>query len=453
MRFDGWDFLKLIYGLRAVDLLISIQDIQDVLMALEKYPELDAKRVIQSLLIHREEDRALFETVWQFLFEESIINPPENPIEYSATCSGHDASPGSSGQGKGLGHGGVTLALSESQKELFIFLQKKNLQELCQGIPTNETDDLEEQVKYILGQSGYLSWINSVELAYARGEIRDDDWMQCLEIGDLWTDSVQKFLRRNKLYQENCWDYMHEEHWRHKPLNRFTKQEESAVHQALKQMSKKLSVRPGWRKKRASRGVINISAALRETVRGNGVIHLLEYEKPTLQRPELVVLCDVSNSVAPFSEFLLYLVKKIQLRFKRVRIFLFVDVLWDISYESWNETEDMMEQIRSWGRKNSSGFTDYGEVFKEFSKSWLNEISSRATLLILGDARNNFRPAQAEYLKAIREKVRRIYWLNPMDKNDWQDRDNILKDYVPYCSQVVRCRTINDLWGIARELI
>lgn len=251
---------------------------------------------------------------------------------------------------------------------------------------------------------------------------------------------------------ENRWDLLRKVNWRYKPLNRFTLQEENAVHQALRQMGKNLAARPGWRKKRASRGVIRLSSVLKEAVRGNGLIYRLEFEQYALQRPELIVLCDISNSVAPFSQFLLYLIQRIKSRFRRVRIYLFIDVIWDISNENWVETEDSLEQIRSWGRKNSSGFTDYGRVFKEFSKDWLSEISSRATLLILGDGRNNFRPSQAEYLKEIQEKVRRVYWLNPLEESEWGNRDNLMREYKPYCTRVFRCRTIDDLWRIAREV-
>lgn len=452
MRFNGWDFIKLIDALRTVALPITTQDIRDVLFILNKYPELETKHVFRSVFIHREEDHSLFDSVWQLIFGDPLLSLGGNLSESNSTCSGHEGPACPTGHGKGLGSGGITLSLSDALKSFPNPIETKSLTIGLHRLPLIEKADFEEQVKYILGQSGYFSWINSIELAHTRGEVLDEEWMRSLELGESWKVSVRQALWRNKLNQENSWDYLREEHWRHKPLNRFTKQEETAVHQALRQMSKKLAVRPGWRKLRAHRGAICISAAIKETVRGNGIIQRLEYERRTLQRPELVVLCDVSNSVAPFSEFLLYLIKNIQLRFRKVRLFLFIDTLWDISYEPWDETEDMMEQIHSWGRKSTSGFTDYGEVFKEFSTNWLNEISSRATLLILGDARNNFRPAQADNLKTIYEKVRHIYWLNPLEKSEWQDRDNILSEYVPYCSQIVRCRTINDLWGIARKL-
>lgn len=463
---NGWNFLKLIYALRAVGIPICIQEIQEAMKVLVRFSDLAPQIVFRTIFIHRKEDIDLFELVWQVLFQNLKNDSMDSESLDPPNCRGQEGQGDQNRnqqQGLGTGNCGITLYPGQetSMKSSILEFKMPDVKEFMKlkGFPSkiDEVEDLEdldfeEQIKFILGQSGFLTWANSLELANSRGEILEADWIKIEELRNLWDQQIRKALLIYRMESGNRWDPLRKVNWRYKPLNRFTLQEENVVHHALRQMGKNLAARPGWRKKRANCGVIRLSSALREMVRGNGLIYRLEFEQYALQRPELVVLCDVSNSIARFSQFLLFLIKRIKSRFRRVRIYLFIDVIWDISYDNWVEAEDSLEQIHAWSRKNSSGFTDYGRVFNEFSKDWLSEISTRATLLILGDGRNNFRPSQAEYLKEIQEKVRCVYWLNPLEEREWGDRDNLMREYKPFCTRVFRCRTIEDVWRIAREV-
>jgi uncharacterized protein len=466
IEFNGWELLKLVYTLRKVGLQVSIQEIQEVLITLNRFQNFEVQLVIRSIFIHRQEDNALFDLVWQLLFGEMQKEPDLTHSISTSNSSGLEsqgADNSEPGHGAGTGNGNITIysGLSNTKKALTQSpFEIPNVESfLLKGFPSAidvmespEEPDIEEQVKFILGQSGFLSLSNSKEIEYRNGRISEEEWNNFNEQRKLLEHRIRDQLWHLRIQKENCLDYLKKVNWRYKPLDRFTIQEDHAVHQALRQIGKKLAARSGWRKKKASHGTVRVSSALREMVRGNGLIYRLEYQKPLMQKPELIVLCDVSNSVAPYSQFLLYLIQRIKSRFRRVKIYLFIDTIWDISTESWVEDKNSIEQINSWAHKKSSGFTDYGKVFKEFFSRYLAEISSRATLLILGDARNNYRASQAEYIKAIQERIRHVYWLNPLEENEWLKPDNIMREYIPYCSKAFRCRTIDDLWRIAREI-
>jgi len=224
------------------------------------------------------------------------------------------------------------------------------------------------------------------------------------------------------------------------------------VHQALRRIGNTLAVHRGLRKKKASRGQLRISSLNKELIRGKGNIFRFEYEAYALKHPELIVLCDVSNSVAPFSQFLLYLCQRIRSHFRKVRLFLFIDGLWEVTNEDWLRSEEPMIEIRSWGRKHSSGFSDYGKVFQDFAQNILPELSSRGTVIILGDGRSNYRSPRSEYLQEIQAGVKHIYWLNPLEEKDWSLADNLMKEYRLYCTQVFPCKTLNDLWLITKRI-
>ena len=463
---NGWQLLKLIYALRSAGMDITLQQIQDVLNAQALFPDLEEKAILEAFLITRHEDRELFHLVYGLLNSPDNFHEENNMAQNNSSleqCNQMEQTGcnGNVHQGIGTGRGGITLLLQAPgdtcQASSF---QMPDLQALIglKGFPgtvdeiEEQEQNLEKQIRFILGQAGFLTWANSMELAKARGRIAEPEWEKFEEYKRYWNQQIRQVLLQERLDKQNKWEVLREVNWRYKPLNSFSAEETGIVHQALRKMGKTLAVRPGFRRKKASRGKINVSSLLKEMVRGGGKIFQLRYETPVLKHPELIVLCDVSNSVAPFSQSLLYLCQKIRFKFRKVRLFLFIDAVWEVTREPWLDTEESQEEIRTWGRKHSSGFSDYGKVFKDFALNVLPELSSQGTVLIMGDGRSNFRPAQVEYLQSIQEKVKHIYWLNPLDPKDWHKADNLINEYKQYCTQVFPCRNINDLWYISKRI-
>ena len=93
---------------------------------------------------------------------------------------------------------------------------------------------------------------------------------------------------------------------------------------------------------------------------------------------------------------------------------------------------------------------------ERYLRNWrrisFRDLSSRAILVILGDGKNNYRPAQEEYIAHISSKVRNVFWLNPLDSQEWNEPDNMMKEYQKYCSKVYRCRTARDLQKIVKDI-
>lgn len=98
------------------------------------------------------------------------------------------------------------------------------------------------------------------------------------------------------------------------------------------------------------------------------------------------------------------------------------------------------------------GFSDYGAVFKELAETYLKDVSARASVLLLGDGKNNYRSPEKEYIAQISARVRQIIWLNPLNIEEWNDPDNIMKVYQPFYSRAFCCGTANDLQRIVKEV-
>ncbi|WP_206812100.1 VWA domain-containing protein [Paradesulfitobacterium ferrireducens] len=441
---NGWEVLRLVNALRGAGLLVSSQDLAEAFLCLSRYPEIPSEILLRSLLIHRPQDIAMFHFVWAALKYDAQSQAQRTKDIFSERAQ----SPyGSGGQHSGQGSGSLSKAPSVQGLASFKYAPSDR----GSG---EEVLEFEQNVKRALGHLDYYVWINSVDLAFQRGEISETEHFSLHDQGLELQNAVRRYLLAQQVETANSWQPLKHQYWRHKPLQALSSEEKNMVQAALRQLGRKLSVRPGLRRRQSRGGSLDFAQTVKRSCRHDGYIFHLFHHRPLPRLPELVLLCDVSNSVAPYSEFLLYLVGRLHTRFHRVRLFFFIDSIWDVSTQIWDEDMDeLKEEIESWGRYATSGFSDYGQVFKDFAGDVLSEISSQATVLILGDGKNNFRLPQEEYLAQIGEHVRHIFWLNPLHEKEWTERDNALTAYRSFCTRVYRCRTLNDLQEIARILI
>jgi uncharacterized protein with von Willebrand factor type A (vWA) domain len=174
----------------------------------------------------------------------------------------------------------------------------------------------------------------------------------------------------------------------------------------------------------------------------------VRFKPPRPAKPEIVVIADVSGSVASFARFTLHLVHVISSQFSQVRSFVFVDGLDEVTH-LFAETDDPAEAVERITAEAdvvaADGHSDYGRALSTFARRFAPELTRRTTVLILGDARNNYHPAQAEVLEEIAQRVKAIYWLNPEPRSYWNSGDSILNVYAPHCDDVLECRTLRQL--------
>jgi uncharacterized protein with von Willebrand factor type A (vWA) domain len=166
--------------------------------------------------------------------------------------------------------------------------------------------------------------------------------------------------------------------------------------------------------------------------------------------PELMVLADVSRSVADFSRFTLQLVYALSSQFGRVRSFVFVDAIEEVT-EQLRSRAGMAEAMRALGTGTGAGITrfdghsDYGNALTEFWQRWGAEVTPRTTLIVLGDARNNYHASQSWVLGELRQRARRVYWLNPEPMGSWDNGDSLMSEYATFTHETVECRNLDQL--------
>jgi uncharacterized protein len=218
----------------------------------------------------------------------------------------------------------------------------------------------------------------------------------------------------------------------------------------LAQQLSKILAHQEFRKRRLA-----IRRTLHLAVGTGGVPFRIATEPAPPPKPEIVVLCDVSGSVATFSRFTLNLLIALDSRLSRLRAFSFVDGLAEIT--------ELVSEARSAGRQLTqaeaargavrwNGSSDYGHVLREFAAEHARQFTRRTVVLVVGDARTNYLNPAAGALAEVSARVGRLYWLNPEPQRYWNTGDSVMASYTPFCAQVRECSTLRQIADFVRSL-
>lgn len=220
-------------------------------------------------------------------------------------------------------------------------------------------------------------------------------------------------------------------------------------------LARTLATRLAARRRRSRAGEIDLRKTLRKSMSTGGVPIDVVLKKPHPARPELVVLCDVSGSVAGFSHFTLMLVAALRQQFSRVRVFAFIDTTDEVT-ELFGPEADLAVAVqritREAGVYTRDGHSDYGHAFVSFLDKYPNVLSPRSSLLVLGDGRNNYRNPEAELLAHMVSSSRHAHWLNPEPKHLWGSGDSAVPKYLDVIA-MHECRSAKQLASVIDGLL
>ena len=232
-------------------------------------------------------------------------------------------------------------------------------------------------------------------------------------------------------------------------------QDLQALRRRVGPLARQLGSRLAARRRRHRHGAIDMRKTMRKSMSTGGVPIELVLRKPRPARPELVVLCDVSGSVAGFSHFTLQLVHSLREQFSRVRIFAFVDTTDEVTsfFEAGSDLGSAMSRmVREAEIVTYDGHSDYGHALRGFADRYAHTLSRTGSLLILGDGRNNYRDPSVEALEFVTERVSHTHWLNPEPTKQWGTGDSAAKLYSQYVP-MHECRNVEQLTKVVSGLL
>ncbi|TDD00287.1 VWA domain-containing protein [Nonomuraea deserti] len=234
---------------------------------------------------------------------------------------------------------------------------------------------------------------------------------------------------------------------------RITRADLARLRREVHPLARRLAARLTIKHRKGRRGRLDFRRTMRASLQSGGVPLAVHVKPPRPHRPELVILCDTSDSVSSFAHFTLLLTYALREQFAKVRAFGFVDTVDEITrfFAPGADVVEAMAKLADEADMVRFGRTDYGHALERFAERYGDAIGPKTSLLILGDARSNYQPPALDVLASLVSRARHAYWLNPEPRRQWDTGDSLASDY----GQVVpmhECRNVAQLTAFVETL-
>lgn len=220
------------------------------------------------------------------------------------------------------------------------------------------------------------------------------------------------------------------------------------IEHVIEPLTRKLAARLARRRRHLRRGRLDFRKTMRASLAAGGVPIEPKFKTARPHRPEIFLLCDISGSMATFARFTLQFTYAMATQFAKLRAFVFVDAVDEVTryLQPGIDFKHALERITSeadvvW----LDGHSDYGHAFEQFVAKYGRELTPRSTVIITGDARNNYREPRESYLAEMADSSQALYWLNPEPRAYWDSGDSVMARYAAICDDVFEVRNLRQL--------
>lgn len=211
----------------------------------------------------------------------------------------------------------------------------------------------------------------------------------------------------------------------------------------VERLAERLKGRLAVRRRRARRGPLDVRRTIRTSFRTGALPFRPVFRRRRRDRPKLVLLCDVSDSVRTAARFLLVFVHAVQEVFARTRSFVFVSDLGETTeLFATHEPERAIALAYGGSVISVASNSNYGAAFGHFIERYRDALDARTTVVVLGDGRNNYNDPNTPALREIKRRAGRVLWLNPEPPGAWGFGDSAMRHYEPLCDEA---HTVHDL--------
>ena len=467
-----------IVELRSAGLPVSLTENLDAVEAVKHIPIEDRetfKYALAGTLVKNHSHWKAFETVFEVYFslrgqEYELV---DGEWESDDTATGEENQQEGQVSGQGGSQEGLTQeqlaemlfqALAKQDRNLMRTVARQSVQRFAgmePGRPVGGTYylyrtlrnlNLEEVLDRLLTSSAD----SDSESDFLEERLRKDEYEHRIEelkkeieaeirrrlVADRGVEAMAKTLR--KPLPEDV-DFMHA-----------SREEMVALRRAIWPLTRKLAVRLARKRRHGRKGPLDFRRTVRHSLSYGGVPAEPKFKYPKPSKPEIMVIADISGSVAAFARFTLHLVYALNNQFSRVRSFVFIDGLDEVT-DFFENVDDITEAIH---RVNTEadviwvdGHSDYGHAFEIFEEKFAKDIGPKTTVIILGDARNNYHASQSWVIKNIEDKARKVFWLNPEPRSYWDTGDSIVGEYSDFCNGTFEVRNLKQLEAFVENLV
>lgn len=269
---------------------------------------------------------------------------------------------------------------------------------------------------------------------------------------DALREAVREMVNRAiLLYTREGTENLRNEILRNTALNNLERRDVERTRTLVRTIARRLRDRYSKPRKRKNRGRLDTRKTIRRNASWGGIPFITVWKQKKIDKPRIVALCDVSGSVARVVEFLLLFLYSLSEAVQDIRTFAFAGNLIEVSDKlNENHIEDAMKEVL---KEIGFGSSDYGQSFVDFEENFIDSITNRTTVIILGDGRTNNLDPRTDILRRISERAKRVIWLNPEARFSWGVGDSEMPRYEPYCTLARPCGTVMQLERVVADIM
>jgi uncharacterized protein with von Willebrand factor type A (vWA) domain len=236
------------------------------------------------------------------------------------------------------------------------------------------------------------------------------------------------------------------------PFSQLGQSEVDAIRDEIRRLAARLRSRASLRQKRANTGELDTRKVMRANMKYGGVPMELRFQTRQV-KPRLVLICDVSTSMRYCAEFLLTLVYELQDVVAKTDSFIFIDDLTDISMVF--EEKQPQEAVSHVLQENRPGYynTDLGNSLNTFQQDHMGKVTSKTTVILLGDGRNNYNDPRLDIAQDMQRRSRRLLWFCPEPQSQWGTGDSDMHRYAPLSNGVFKVTNLRELAGAVDQIL
>ena len=265
-------------------------------------------------------------------------------------------------------------------------------------------------------------------------------------------DAVQDFVERQiAMRTKNAGRLLREDALSRIRLSNLDKSDMKIMRELIRKLAKRLASRHSRRRKKAQRGMLDIRRTMRANVAYDGKLFNLAWRRVKVERPKLIVLCDLSGSVAAVSRFFLMFLYSLDEVMPKTRSFVFSNRAGEIT--DMLQEGDLEEAMENALRQYGGGSTDYGMSMMDLAEATLDSVDKKTTLMVLGDARSNYGDPGHLVLKEFYERAGRVIFLNPEPETVWDTGDSEMKKLGAYCTHKQTCNSVKHVERVLDDLL
>ena len=237
-------------------------------------------------------------------------------------------------------------------------------------------------------------------------------------------------------------------------FNALSPAETIRLREAIAQLVRKLKDTVSLRLAVRSRGTLDVKKTLRRSARYQGIPMDIVFRSKPPRKARIVVLCDISGSVWSSARFMLNMLYALQDCFDRVRSFVFVAEVAEVTrFFEDHPVDQAIDKVLNEAGLNYGASTDYGLTLRQFRRQHMDAVNKKTTVIVIGDGRSNYANPEGPILEEIRDRSRRLIWLNPETEQFWYTGDSEMRTYQAVCNEVRPCRNLDQLTSFIKALV